>query len=72
MSKRRVKRVGQAMRIVTRRRGDYAVIYVDDFGQVRAYDTHGLLLATHLVHGADRQLRLSDILHRKAYEALDV
>lgn len=47
------------LRIITAARGNYIVVFADEFGQVAAYDTHGPLLATTLVKFDEgRTLRL--------------
>ena len=65
---RRGIRLRQWMRVVMFRHGNYAVIYTDEFGQVVAFDTHGPLIESRLAPPAGRELRLNDILHRRALE----
>lgn len=60
----------QWVRIVKLRHHNYAVVFTDEFGQVAAFDTHGPLLESRLASPDRRQLRLTDILHRKAFERL--
>lgn len=65
---RRKVTLRQWVRVIVLRHGNYAVIYTDEFGQVIAFDTHGPLIESRLAPSPRRELRLNDIIHRKALE----
>lgn len=64
--KRPRPRIRQYIGVRNLGRGNYAVIYADEFGQVSAFDIHGSLLVVSCARDALRQLRLDTILARKA------
>lgn len=65
--KARKRKVRQWVRIVKLIKSNYAVIFTDEFGQVSGFDTHGHFLESKLAAGEARQLRLTEILHAKAF-----
>ena len=47
---------------------NYLVIYTDELGRAAVFDTHGPVLLNVLAPHELRELRLEDILHRRAFE----
>lgn len=58
------------VRIKLLKHGNYLVSYVDELGRAAVFDTHGPLLLNVLAPHELRELRLEDILHRRAFERL--
>ena len=63
-------RLRQWQKVIKMPRGNYFVIYADELGQVSIFDTHGRVVQCVLTTGTPRELRLEDIIHRKAFERL--
>lgn len=56
------------LRVKLLKRSNYLVIYTDELGRAAVFDTHGPVLLNVLAPHELRELRLEDILHKRAYE----